>query len=748
MTFSFRGIPDFVNFIKMKDNSIKTLPERTNDLISSGRYKDAITLLRRRLSENPIPGCLNRLNLTDNTYKYLLQYYLQGASDPGRDNVLADIRRDLSSIADYIDRERLAEDSSDQYFSTLRMSRLRPIDIKATLASLIERKSMAELAIAAGSYPIQVLSQVEEAEDDLFDTMWVADSIPSDIYRYLSDSIRGGAIPYGTASNIIAGVGLGLMKYYNHDAFMMLCGLVSVDDYKISARAAIMLVLALNQWSKRVADDKTLVHRLESLLEEDGISKKMRIVIFALIKAKDTDRVTKKMRKEVIPGLMQFGPDIMKRMKDVSQETLFSDIDGNPEWEDLLKNSGLEEKLRELTEMQSDGADVMMAAFSNLKGFPFFRKLRNWLLPFSINHTLLNSIRSVDDGSISALFEMNGMMCDSDKYSFAFSLANMSEMQRRMVMTQMHGQMEHLREQMKELEIMKAGHEFEEETIRFCRDIYRFYKLYPKHSEFYDPFIKFVEFKDIPVLNAIFDSIEDVVTVAEFYFKRGYYVEALPLLKRLTELSGDTPHLWEKIGFCYEKMSGRDKDAVESYMKAQLFNPDSKWISRRLALCYRRMGDYRNALEYMRLSLPDDGSFDFRISLMIVDMLMGSDKWDEALNELYHVDYERPGDAAVVRRMAQCAFRIADFDKTLSLLDSIPDLEKSEEDYRLKGHICFLRRNIPGAVDCYRMTVRPNDKRRLWKTNILSDLNVLESLGASKTEMLLLLDAMVYTLES
>lgn len=732
----------------MKDNSIKTLPERTNDLISSGRYKDAITLLRRRLSENPIPGCLNRLNLTDNTYKYLLQYYLQGASDPGRDNVLADIRRDLSSIADYIDRERLAEDSSDQYFSTLRMSRLRPIDIKATLASLIERKSMAELAIAAGSYPIQVLSQVEEAEDDLFDTMWVADSIPSDIYRYLSDSIRGGAIPYGTASNIIAGVGLGLMKYYNHDAFMMLCGLVSVDDYKISARAAIMLVLALNQWSKRVADDKTLVHRLESLLEEDGISKKMRIVIFALIKAKDTDRVTKKMRKEVIPGLMQFGPDIMKRMKDASQETLFSDIDGNPEWEDLLKNSGLEEKLRELTEMQSDGADVMMAAFSNLKGFPFFRKLRNWLLPFSINHTLLNSIRSVDDGSISALFEMNGMMCDSDKYSFAFSLANMSEMQRRMVMTQMHGQMEHLREQMKELEIMKAGHEFEEETIRFCRDIYRFYKLYPKHSEFDDPFIKFVEFKDIPVLNAIFDSIEDVVTVAEFYFKRGYYVEALPLLKRLTELSGDTPHLWEKIGFCYEKMSGRDKDAVESYMKAQLFNPDSKWISRRLALCYRRMGDYRNALEYMRLSLPDDGSFDFRISLMIVDMLMGSDKWDEALNELYHVDYERPGDAAVVRRMAQCAFRIADFDKTLSLLDSIPDLEKSEEDYRLKGHICFLRRNIPGAVDCYRMTVRPNDKRRLWKTNILSDLNVLESLGASKTEMLLLLDAMVYTLES
>ncbi len=731
----------------MKDNDIKTLPEQTNDLICSGRYCDAITLLRRRLSANPIPGCLNRLNNIDNTYKYLLQYYLQGASDPGRDNVLADIRRYLSSIADNIEREQLVEDSAEQYFSTLRMCRLRPIDIKSTLASLIEQKSMAELAIAAGSYPASALLQIEEEESNLFDAMWVADSISSEIYRYLTDSIRCGVISYGTASNIIAGVGLGLMKYYNHDAFMMLCDLTSAVD-NISARAAIMLVSALCRWNKRVADDKALMHRLESLLEEDGIRKKIRIVVFALIKAKDTDRVTKKMRKEVIPGLMQFGPDIMKRMKDVSQETSFSDIEGNPEWEDLFKNSGLEEKLKELTEVQSDGADVMMAAFSNLKGFPFFRKLRNWLLPFSTHHTLLNSIRSVNEESISALLEMNGMMCDSDKYSFAFSLANMPEMQRRMVMAQMHGQMEHLREQMKELEFMKAGHEFEEATVRFCRDLYRFYKLYPKHSEFYDPFTEFVKFEDIPVLNVIFDSIEDVVTFAEFYFKRGYYVEALPLLERLAELSGDTPHLWEKIGFCYEKSSGRDKDAVESYMKAQLFNPDSKWISRRLALCYRRMGDYRNALEYMRLSLPDDGSFDFRISLMIVDMLMSSDKWDEALNELYHIDYERPGDAVIVRRMAQCAFRIADFDKTISWLDSIPDLEKSEEDYRLKGHICFLRRNIPGAIDCYRMTVRPNDKRRLWKTNILSDLDVLESLGASKAELLLLLDAMVYTLEA
>lgn len=733
--------------LKMKKNNIKTLTGQTKELIDVGRYKDTFTLLRRRLSETPVAGCLGKLSQAENTYKYLLQYYANGASDPGRDDVLGDIHRQLLDIADKIERESAVSDSSDIYYSTLRMCRMRPIDIDATLASLVENKSMAELAIAAGSYPLPVMSKVEDSENKLFEAFWTSDSISTDTYRALSQSIVNGSIPFTSAALIISAVGLGLLKYYNHDALMLLCDASEVSDPKLSARAVVNLVLSLDRWKGRISNDRSLIQRLEILVDPDGMPKRLRTVWFTLIKTRDTDRVTQKMRKEVIPGLMQFGPDIIKKMKQASEEASFHDIEGNPEWEELLKNSGLKDKLRELTEMQSDGADVMMAAFSNLKGFPFFRQLSNWMRPFSIHHTMLNSISAISEDGISSLLEVNGMMCDSDKYSFAFSLASMPELQRKMVIGQMQGQMEQIREQIKELELLKAGHEFEDEVTRYCRDLYRFYKLYTKRFEFFDPFSNFVNLSDIPVLRDIVKP-EDIATVAEFHFKRGYYAEALPLLEYMASSAMDAPHVWEKIGFCHEKISDSDSDAVEAYMKAQLFNPESKWIARRLGLCYRRMGDYRNAVDYLRQSLPDDGEFDKRLTLMIADSLMSDGKWNEALKELYRAEYELPGEAEIIRRMAQCAFRTRDLEKAKDWLESIPQIEMSEEDYRMNGHIAFLKNDIQDAMRWYRMTVRPNDNRRQWKTSILSEMGMLESMGASRADMMLLLESLAYSLEN
>lgn len=509
-----------------------------------------------------------------------------------------------------------------------------------------------------------------------------------------------------------------------------------------------LLVLSLDRWSARVVADNGLMQRLESLVDSKPLARNLRNAVFTLIRTRDTDRISRKMQKDVIPGLMQFGPDIVRRMKEVSKESSLEDMEANPEWEDLLKNSGLDEKLRELSEMQSDGADVMMVAFSNLKSFPFFRQVRNWMLPFSLHHSMLGSLSSLGDESVASMLEMNGLMCDSDKYSFAFSLASMPEMQRRMVISQMTGQMEQVREQLKELEFMKAGHEFEEEAIRFSRDLYRFHKLFPRKAEFPDPFLSFVNSQSLPVLGSLFSNAEDSLSLADFFFNRAYYAEALPMLVNLADSSSGTPHLWEKIGFCYEKLESDDSKAVESYMKAQLFNPDSRWISRRLGLCYRRMGDYRNAVEYLRLSLDPDGSFDRRMSLMIADILIEGSQWQEALNELYRVDYETPGDAEVVRRMAVCAFRLKDFEKASMLYGSVSQLELSEDDYRNMGHIAFLQGRIPDAMQLYRMTVRPNDKQRLWKSKINAEIDLLRSLGASSADLALLLESVAYQLES
>lgn len=731
----------------MKDKVKYSLPSQVKLLLKAGRYKDCFTLLRRRLTEVPVEGSLNRVAQVESTYRYMLDFFARGLADPGREAMLASIRSELLGIAQKIDKETAATDSPELYFSTLRMCRLRPASLTETVKKIVELKAMADLALSSGQYPDSLMAQIETEEEKLFNILWTADSIRGDEYDAVAAAILNGSLPYTSSALAIAAAGLSQMRYYSRDALMMLLALAKEEDIRVSSRALSTLILALSRWPEESADDTPLKDALLSLCDSDGMPEKIRKVVRTAIRTRDTDRVSRKMQRDVIPGLMQFGPDIIKRLKETSEESSFSDLEANPEWEGLLRDSGLEEKLRELTEMQADGADVMMVAFSNLKGYPFFRQTRNWFLPFTVQHPMLRPLQTFDDDGVSSMLEMSGLMCDSDKYSFAFSIASMPSAQRSMMLSQMHAQTEQMKEQMLELKTLKAGAEYEEELTRYFRDLYRFHKLFPKRAEFFDPFASPLDFTAIPVVADVMESADDVAPIAEFYFKRGYYAEALPLLQTIARSSSASPHVWEKIGFCLEKAPGGNQDAIEAYMKAQLFNPDSRWIARRLGICYRREADYRNALEYMEMARPEGGEFDRSLSLLIADTMMEAGKWEDALKELYRVDYENPDDPEVIRRMARCAFRIKDLGKAESLIRQLPEISLSEDDYRMMGHIAFLRNNMAEAARLYRLTVRPNDDKRLWKSQILTDLDILLSLGASRSDLLLLLESIAYDIE-
>lgn len=697
--------------------------------------------------EVPIAGLPAKVTHAENSYRYMLQYFRQGAADPGRDAMIAGIKTDILDVADKIDKETNATDSSDLYFSTLRMCRLRPAAIGVTLESLIQKDAMQQLALSAGEYPAQLIAETEEEEEKLFNTLWTSDSLTADDWKAVSNAILTGALPFTSTALAISAAGLGLMRYYDRNALSLLVAAASADSDNVKARAIGTLLLVLLRHKDRIASDPKAMQMLSGMLELEGMPRRFRTAVITAVRTRDTDRVSRKMQRDVIPGLMQFGPDILKKIKSATQEADLTDLEGNPEWERLLHESGLEEKLRELTDMQQDGADVMMVAFSNLKGFPFFRSARNWMLPFSMSHTSLRSIPAADTEAISAMLELNGMMCDSDKYSFAFSLASMPAAQREGVISQMKSQSEAMQEQIRDYEFLQAGKTFENELTRYFRDLYRFHKLFAKRGEFFDPFASEMDFPAMPTVGEVLGIDDTVAPLAEFYFSRGYYREALPLLQAVATHSSDAPHVWEKIGFALEKTHAPAEEAIEAYMKGQLFNPDSRWIARRLAGCFRRKGDFRNAADYARQAMPEDGGYDRTLSLLLADILAEGGKWEEALKTLYRVDYETPGDSEVVRRMARAALHLQQFDKALEWIGGIDALMLTEEDYRMMGHIAFLKGDMAAAMEKYRLTVRPNDTKRLWKSSILADAPLLEALGADTSSLPLLMESLAYALE-
>ena len=75
------------------------------------------------------------------------------------------------------------------------------------------------------------------------------------------------------------------------------------------------------------------------------------------------------MNEELLPEMMKLGPSLYKKIR---QEDLMNDINAleeNPEWQEMLDKSGITDKLKELTDLQMEGADVFMSTFSHLKRF-------------------------------------------------------------------------------------------------------------------------------------------------------------------------------------------------------------------------------------------------------------------------------------------------------------------------------------------------------------------------------------------
>ena len=128
----------------------------------------------------------------------------------------------------------------------------------------------------------------------------------------------------------------------------------------------------------------------------------MKLVIQQFIKARETEKITRKIQQEILPEMIRIKSKLEEKL---DLENLFSSInpeDKNPEWESFFKESpDVYNKLEEFTNLQMEGADVFLGAFAMLKHFDFFNEVNNWFLPFyKENENIAESFQGVQRGLI------------------------------------------------------------------------------------------------------------------------------------------------------------------------------------------------------------------------------------------------------------------------------------------------------------------------------------------------------------
>ena len=688
----------------MTTDQIKDFGSRTAARISRGELHDALAEMRAVAERLMLWEATSRVDRLSEHYRYLLDYFARGSADPGRGKLLGELRADARSLADEIVRRAHLTDNPALYFSTARTLGVRRDESIASLISdyrAEERRLNEDYASAADP---RRRSRAEQMMRDIFGRVWTTYPLsPAD-----ADALRDFLAAPGTrpacAAMAVSALSLGLMQYFEPVRMELLLGayMASRDD-DIALRALTGFVLAAFRFRRRPLP-QTVLDMLAAARESGRWGADFKAVAVELLRARDSARLAARMRDELYPTLMRLQGDLGDKIGrgDLDLEAMAAD-GANPEWEELLRSEGIADKLKEMSEIQADGGDVFLAAFSHLKQFPFFREAAHWFMPYHDEQTDVATLDGLD-GSVGALLQLMPMLCDSDKYSVTLSMAHMPAAQRDAAMQAMRAQGEQAREMLSELDKADPAARRRNILNKYIQDLYRFHTLFPRKAEFFDPFAAGVNLFDVAVLADPSADTDTLRVAGEFSMRHHLWAEAARLLERLDALLPEPDAgRAQKIGFCYESMGDVDR-AISRYEEAELLDGGSRWTLRRLAAVWRRKGRPDKALGYYR-RLADTMPDDFDTTLNYAYALTEAGRMADAEAQYHKAVYYGPESVEARRGLGWAQYVARKLDEAMESYAFVISHDARPSDYLNAGHVARAQGRVPEAVNFYKMSM-------------------------------------------
>ena len=686
----------------------------------------------------------DKLNELQDTYKYMLRYRMDGVQDPMQRQIYQQIQSSAYELADTLKQKALAVDSPLSFYSRRRAFKMQPSVSFKQIHQILSKNRDIELL----SGDITAKKQLEAEVLVLFNKIWLSGFLTTEEKIDIQDILHDRELPYSVGCQIVSALLLGLEEAFDKEKMLLLFDAAENPEQEVSARAFVALLIILYKYRKRTELYPQIGNRLNALAETNpAFPRIVQTITLRFILARETEKISRKLQDEILPEMMKLDPIIGKKLnlKDLTPDALSNEM--NPEWQDaLFSNKELNQKMAEFSELQMEGADVLHSTFVHLKNYPFFREVGNWFLPFSLSSLIdgeedsqFNSTWQLIDAMTQASY-----MCNSDKYSLFFSMKQFAKEARGLVEQQVNHELAEYVQQNKE-ELIGNRPALELIVGEYVQDLYRFHKLYPSHLDFDDIFIYPLDFHNLPVLKPFISDAESLTAIAEYYLRKNYFQDALVIYRRLLDEHSENDVLYQKSGYC-RQMSGDIEGALKDYLHADLLNPQSKWVIRRIAGCYRTLKQPEKALEYYhRYEALSPKNLSVQISIGHCHLELKN--YSEALKYFFKVDYLDTESHKAWRPIAWCSFLTDKYDQARNYYKKILDHQPTMQDYLNAGHTEWVLQNMNAALEYYRKAVR--EEKGDWSKfyeQFEQDVPDLKNAGVEEEEIPLVLDELRYRL--
>lgn len=697
-----------------------------------------------------------QLDKNKNTYQDILKHAFNGGEDPQKKDIYAHLQKSVLETGDILKEHLLLFKGKSAIYKTkeklTRKIHAGEIDLQKLLSSLTVDEELENLLKESDIQTEgEQINDRNEVLSILFRAIWFTDKFYEKEKKLVKNILDSGELMWYDKSLFVSALTLSSLHCFDESKIHLLIDFIMKGEEQVWQRAFVGLILSVYRYDKRIPLYPDLLKRFEAYAGNEEIEKNIEAIIIQLIKAQETEEITRKWEEEILPEIMKMRPEIEKKL---DLENIVSDKfleDKNPEWERVFEDSpDLLDKLQEFSQMQVEGSDVFMSAFARLKHFPFFNRISNWFIPFYKENEdiaeVVNTDSEIDIAPLVEKLESSYYMCNSDKYSFCLNLQLIPDEQKNTMMHMFNEEMKQMKEIGEDEEILNSFARTKSIYTQYIQDIYRFFKLHPLKKEIEDVFSFKLDIYNTHFYNQVVTNKKIKRNIAEFYFERNHFDEAIEVFQNLDEADKNNAEVLEKIGYCFQR-KGDYTDAVDYYLRAELFDTNKAWINKKIALCYRYLNNPEKALEYYQEAEkfePDN----LYIQAYIGHSLFQLERFEEALKYYFKVEYLAPENEKIRRPIAWCSFMLDKYDTAENYLSKLLEKEQNYYDYVTLGHVYWLSGKVKKAEDTYtKAIVAENGDFNKFAKAFLEDKNKLTSKGIKPFDVILMLDKVKFASE-
>lgn len=615
---------------------------------------DVYAPLKSRIDSTGNWELKEELDTIRNTHETMLRFTALGIEDPNGDKLYSSLIRQTYTLYDRTERLiRLSAHSEHRYTAVNKAlkedSNLNHIQlVLETLCEKMQRlqKQKGDMRESIFRHDMEEASeQHEETLVRMFNQIWTSDVWHKSDYETAVNMLNSDVIRITDLAILVSAATLSLHEMFDFYKLQLLFDAYLNPNAEVNQRALVGIVLATRQYEKRFHAFPEIATRLSFYKEDPRFVKELYTIHTQLQFCYKTESISNKMRYDIIPT-------ILKSKNFERTEYGIQEIDAeltkngeNPEWYNKKEDDKASQKMREMADLQLEGADIYMSTFSHMKSYPFFHQTAHWFYPFYTDHPSIHLTEKLQNGSTGILMRLileKSPFSNSDKYSFCFMMDSIGSVGQDMLSQQMAEQLPPGEDMNSMIENNKSHKEKTSDiSRRYIYDLYRFFNIYPYHLQFQSPFAdKRKAFSPLTSVSLSFmnEFTDEKMALAEFFMRKEFYKEAEELFKSFNPQKTETDtDIWQKIGFCQQKQ-GKHAEAYQSYITAEELSPESKWTLTHLAYVASILREYKTAsrcYDYLLRNDPDN----VKLLMKKAEMLVSTEHFEEALPITYKLYY-------------------------------------------------------------------------------------------------------------